>query len=256
MVVAGIDCGARNTKTVIMKDNKIIGKASISTDFDTEKALNKCLGLALKDAGLSKEHIQKVMITGAGKDSVKTEYMKLNEIKAIAKGAIYFFPNARTVVDVGAEESRVIKIDNRGNIVDFAVNEKCAAGAGIFIETMARALEVSVEEMGKLALKSKKDISINAQCVIFAESEVVSLIHSQTPKEDISRGIFDALASRIVSMVKKVGIDFDVVITGGVAYSIGFIEAIKKGLGSDRIYTPKEPEYIAATGAAIIALEK
>lgn len=255
MITMGIDCGARNTKAVIMKDKKIISKVIMPTGFDPEMVFNKSLELTLRDAGLSEKDIQRIAITGIGRGFIKMEYMQVNEMKAIAKGVTYFFPNAKTIIDVGAEESKVIKMDDKGNIIDFDINEKCAAGAGIFIETMARALEVSVEEMSELALKSKGAISINAQCVIFAESEVVSLIHAKIPKEDISKAIYNALAARIVSMIKRVGTDPDVVIAGGVAHNVAFIEAIRREIGLDKIYIPKGPEYIAAIGAAIIAAE-
>jgi benzoyl-CoA reductase subunit D len=256
MITAGIDCGAKNTKTVIMKDGKIIGKGSVPTGFDQEKAVEDSLAKAVSAAGVSKGDIQKIFGTGSGKNSVKMADDTINDIKVMAKGATYFFPNARTVADVGAEEGRAAKIDETGNPVDFAINEKCAAGAGAFIEAMGRALETPLEEMGPLALKSDKEIPMNAQCAIFAESEVVGLIHAKTEKQDISKAIHDSMASRIVSMIRRIGVNKDVVMIGGVAYNPGFVTAMKRELDLDQIHIPDDPEYGAAVGAAVLAGEK
>jgi len=157
------------------------------------------------------------------------------------------------VADVGAEEGRAAKVDEKGNVVDFAMNEKCAAGAGAFIEAMSRALETPLEQLGPLALSSNKSIPMNAQCTIFAESEVVGLIHAKTEKKDISKAIHDAIAARIVSMVRRIGVNPDVVMIGGVAYNPGFVAALRRELGLEKVYIPDMPEYGAAVGAAAVA---
>jgi benzoyl-CoA reductase subunit D len=256
MITAGIDCGAKNTKTVILKDGKIIGKGSVLTGFDQEKAVADSLASALEAAGLDKEAVEKIGGTGSGKKSIKMADEEVNDIKAMAKAANFFFPNARTVTDVGAEEGRAVKIDEKGDVVDFAINEKCAAGAGAFIEAMARALEVTLEEMGPMCLKSDKSIPMNAQCAIFAESEVVGLIHAKTDKIDISRAIHDAMASRIVSMICRVGVNEDVVMIGGVGYNPGLVELMKKELHVENLFIPDDPEFGAAVGAAVVAKEE
>ena len=255
MITAGIDCGAKNTKTIIMKNGKIIGKGMVLTGFDQEKAVEESLGQALKDSGNAKDDIQKIYATGSGQKAVKIADDSVDEIKAMAKGANFFFPNARTVTDVGAEEGRAAKIDEKGNPLDFAINEKCAAGAGAFIESMARALDVTIEEMGPLCLQSDKEIPMNAQCVIFAESEVVGLIHAKTGKPEISKAIHDSMASRMASIIRRIGLNEDIVMVGGVGYNPGFISALKRELKVDAIYIPDEPEYCAAVGAAVVAAE-
>ncbi len=255
MITAGIDCGAKNTKTIILKDGRIIGKGLVPTGFDQEKAVEDSLEQAAKNAGISKDDLQKIYGTGSGSKAVKMADDTVNEIKAMAKGANFFFPSARTVVDVGAEEGRAAKIDEKGNPMDFAINEKCAAGAGTFIEVMARALDVTIEEMGPLCLESDKEIPINAQCVIFAESEVVGLIHSKTEKSDISKAIHDSMASRIVSIIRRIGVNEDIVMVGGVGYNPGFMLAMKKELKVNNIYIPDEPEYGTAVGTAVVAAE-
>ncbi|MEA2040464.1 MAG: acyl-CoA dehydratase activase [Thermodesulfobacteriota bacterium] len=254
MITAGIDCGAKNTKTIIMKDGQIIGKGIVFTGFDQEAAVNESFEAALKDAGVAKDDIQKIFGTGSGSSNIKMAEETVNDIKAMAKGGFYFFPNARTVTDVGAEEGRAVKISEDGNVEDFAINEKCAAGAGAFIEAMGRALETPLEEMGPLSLKSDKEIPMNAQCVIFAESEVVGLIHAKTELQDISKAIHDAMASRIVSMIRRVGVNNDVVMIGGVGYNPGFISSMETQLDT-KIHVPDNPEFGAAVGAALVAAE-
>ena len=256
MITAGIDCGAKNTKTVIIKDGEVIGKGLVLTGFDPEKAVEESLDIAIQAAGVARNDIRRIGGTGSGKNAVKFADDDISDIKAMSKGAIFFFPNARTVADVGAEEGRAAKIDEKGNPVDFAINEKCAAGAGVFIEAMARALEVSIEEMGPLSLQSNKKIPMNAQCVVFAESEVVGLIHAKTEKQDISKAIHDAMASRVVSMVRQIGVNKDVAMIGGVGYNPGFVAAMLRELKVEEIFIPDEPEYGAAVGAAVVAAEE
>ena len=256
MITAGIDCGAKNTKTIIMKDGQIIGKASVLSGFDQEKAVNESLEKALQAAGVSRDDVDKIGGTGSGKNSIKMADTLVNDIKAMGKAANYFFPNARTVADVGAEEGRAVKIDEKGNVVDFAINEKCAAGAGAFIEAMGRALETPLEQMGPLALTSDAEIPMNAQCAIFAESEVVGLIHAKTKVKDISKAIHDSMASRVVSMIRRVGVNQDVAMVGGVGYNPGFVESMRRELKLDKIYIPDDPEYGAAVGAAVVAEEQ
>jgi len=256
MITAGIDCGAKNTKTIIMKDGQIIGKGSVLTGFDQQKAVEESLNMAIEAAGISRDDIEKIGGTGSGRDSIEVADEKVNDIKAMGKAAYYFFPNARTVADVGAEEGRTAKLDKNGNAVDFAINEKCAAGAGAFIEAMARALEITLEEMGPLCMQSDKEIPMHAQCAIFAESEVVGLIHAKTDKPHISKAIHDAMASRIVSMIRRIGVNEDVVMLGGVAYNPGFVDAMNRELKLEKIHIPDDPEYGEAVGAAIVVGEE
>ncbi len=256
MITAGIDCGAKNTKTVILKDGEVIGKGKVLTGFDQVKAVEESLDIAIQAAGIVRDDIQRICGTGSGKNAVKIADNDVNDIKAMSKGAIFFFPNARTVADVGAEEGRAAKIDEKGNPVDFAINEKCAAGAGTFIEAMARALEVTVEEMGPLCLQSDKKIPMNAQCVIFAESEVVGLIHAKTKKQDISKAIHDSMAGRIGSLIRRIGVNKDVAMIGGLGYNPGFMAAMVRELKVEKIHVSDEPEYGAAVGAAVVAAEQ
>jgi len=255
MISAGIDCGAKTTKAVILKDGKILGKDKVLTGFDRANAAEDCLNKAMQAAGIARRDIQRICGTGTGKESIALADEDVNDITAMSKAAAFFFPTARTAADVGAEEGRAARIDENGNPIDFVVNERCAAGAGIFIEAMARALEVTIEEMGSLSLQSSTKIPINAQCVIFAESEVVGLLHAKTEKSDIIRAVHDAMAGRIASMIRRIGIKQDLVVLGGVADSPGFMAALRRELRIDTILVPGEPEYGAAVGAAVVAAE-
>ncbi len=258
MITVGIDCGAKNTKTVILKDGEIVAKTYALTGFDQVAAVNKSFEKALEEAGISRDQVSKVFGTGSGKASVKKSGVcdeTVNDIKAMGKGARFYVPGTRTVADVGAEEGRAAKLDENGNPVDFAINEKCAAGAGAFIEAMGRALETSVAEMGALALQSDKQIPMNAQCAIFAESEVVGLIHAKTPKQDISKAIHDSMASRIVSMIRRIGVNEEVALIGGVGRNPAFVEAVKRELNLEKLHIPEAPEYVASVGAAVVAAE-
>ena len=174
---------------------------------------------------------------------------------ADAKAGVYLYPKARTIIDVGAEEARAVKCDDKGIMMDFVVNERCAAGAGAFIEAMARALEVKLEDMGPLSLKAERASPINASCVIFGESDVVSLIHRQESKPEIARAVFDAMADRVSSMIHRLGINPDVILVGGVAKDVGFVASLKRKLGVD-VLIPEFPEYAGALGAALVAASR
>ena len=255
VITAGIDMGAKNVKVVILEDNKILSKGMILGGFDQKASAEKVFNETLEKAGLSRDNIEHVVATGAGKDVAPYANGEISMMGADALGGAFLFPSARTVIDVGAEEGRAVKCDEEGKMLDFVINERCAAGAGTFVEAMSRALEVKLEELGPLALKAEKAVPMNAQCTIFAESEVVSLIHAKTPKADISRAIHDAIADRIASMTRRLGVQRDVVLVGGVAKNPGFIESLKRALGVD-LLVPDEPEFVGALGAALAATRK
>jgi len=256
MITAGIDVGAKFAKVVILKDGQVLARAKTLMGFDLLKSASDVFEMALKDAGLSRGDIQRVVATGMGGNAIlQRPQINADEtvsgVVAGAAGAFQVVPTVRTVIDVGAEEGRGIKVEG-GKVKDFVINERCAAGAGTFIEAMARALEVKVEDMGPLSLKSVNAIPMNAQCCVFAESEVVSLIHSKVSKEDVSKAIHDAIAGRISSMVLRIGVEKDVVLIGGCALNPGFLPPLEKELHTS-IIVPEFPEFVSALGAAVIA---
>lgn len=251
MIQVGIDVGAKFIKAVVVKDGNVVAKEQVPTGFESKENAEKLFERIIKSVGISKDDVNSVTSTGSGRKVVDFATKSVTDVTASSRGAISLHPNVKTVIDVGAEEGRSIRCNEEGKIVDFAINEKCAAGAGSFTEAMARALEISLEDFGDLSLKSNKEIPMNAQCAVFAESEVVSLLHAKIPKEDIAKAINDAVASRITSMVRKVGFEKEIALVGGVAYNVGFINSLETDL-QEKIIIPKSPEYIGAYGAALI----
>ena len=256
MITAGIDCGAKNTKTVILSDGRIIGASSVPTGLGQCAAVKKSLEIALDHSRITRNQLGHIGGTGSGAAAISEADTEVHNITAISMAAPYFFPNARTVADIGAEEVCLAKCDEHGRVVDFALNERCAAGAGVFIEAMARALEIPVEQMGSEALASHSSVIMNAQCTVFAESEVVGLIHAKTEKKDISKAIHDAMARRIVSMIHRIGVTPDIVMLGGVSRNVGLVAALQRELGVETIFIPENPELGAAVGAALVAAEQ
>jgi predicted CoA-substrate-specific enzyme activase len=255
MITAGIDIGAKNIKVVLVKDGEVVARSMIPAGIDTREASEKALQEALSAASIARGDIEKFLATGTGRKDCPFTTEEVTEVGAAARGARALLQNCRTVIDVGAEEGRSMRLDENGKVVDFAFNEKCAAGAGAFAEAMARALETTVEDLGPMALQSDHPVPMNAQCAVFAESEVVTLIHAKTPRQDIARAVLDAIASRITSMVRKVGFEKDIAVIGGVALNPGFVEAVKRGLEMD-VHVPDEPQYVGALGAALLAAER
>ena len=252
MVTAGVDVGAATVKAVILKDGQIVGRSVFKVELEREEACEEAFDKALTDAAIDRSDVEHIIATGTGRDEVSFANDTITDIIAGARGAAWLFPGIRTVIDVGAEEARGIKADRSGKVISYAKNEKCAAGVGAFADAMARALEIGLDEMGPLSLKSTEDIAMNAACVVFAESEVVSLIHARKSKENIAKAVHEAIATRITSMLRRVGIEKEVAIIGGMAKNIGVIECLNKHLGVE-LRVPEDPRIMCAVGAALIA---
>jgi benzoyl-CoA reductase subunit D len=250
-----VDVGAKTTKAVVVENENILGRSSlVPTGFDPSAAAEHALSQALDGAGLDPSAVERIVSTGTGAKAVPIASASISDVRAAARGTSYLIPSARMVIDVGAEEGRSVRIDEDGRVLDFAINDRCAAGAGAFVEAMSHALEIPLEEMGALALESSVEVPINAQCVVFAESEVISLIHAKTAKPDIARAVHDAIASRISSMVRRMGIEKDVVLVGGMANNVGFRDALERSL-KEELMVPEAPEHVCATGAALEAAQ-
>jgi len=253
MNTAGVDIGIKTTKVVLLNCDKIIARSCVLTGWKPQQAGESALTAALADARMARDDVTQIVATGAGRQAFSLAKRNVTEVTADARALALLHPQVRTVIDVGAEEARALKC-TAGRMLDFAVNEKCAAGAGVFIETMARTLEVSLDEMGALSLQAVGAATLNSQCTVFAESEVVSLIHTQTPKAEIVRAVHDAIAGRVASLARRVGAEPEIALVGGIAHNIGFIDAVKRELAVD-IIVPRDPEFIGALGAALIARE-
>jgi predicted CoA-substrate-specific enzyme activase len=218
------------------------------------ESARKAFELALKDAGLKEDDIKRVVATGYGRVSIPFAEKTVTEITCHGKGAFFMDSTVRTVIDIGGQDSKVIRLDDEGNVIDFVMNDKCSAGTGRFLEVMARTLGVSIEEMGKVVEKAKEDITITSMCTVFAESEVISLIAQNKDQRDIIHALNKAVASKAVSLIERVGRKGSYMMTGGVAKNRGVVTAIEKKLG-EKILIPPEPQIIGALGAALIALE-
>lgn len=256
MIVAGIDVGSKNIQVVVLKDGEVATRFSVASGFDQEASARQGIETAAAELGLAVGDIDFIVATGVGRKAIPFARHQVTEVAADARGASALMPAARTVIDVGAEEARAIRIEEGGRVLDFAVNEKCAAGAGAFVEAMSRALEVNLQRFGEISLESTEAIPMNAQCTVFAESEVVSLIHSNTPQKDIARAVHDAMAGRVSAMARRAGLQEPVVIGGGVAHNLGFVKALEDTLGVSELHVLPFPEYLGAHGAALIALDK
>ncbi|MEJ2739344.1 MAG: acyl-CoA dehydratase activase [Dehalococcoidia bacterium] len=252
MIVAGIDIGGKNVHVVIMKDGEVIARGRASTGINKTKVAESTYIDSLKIAGLAHENVEYAIATGSSARRATFVNSTIPDATADACGVITLIPSARTIIDVGAEEGRAIKISPEGKVLDFAVNDKCASGTGAFVDTMARALELDIDEMARISLQSTTTIPLNAQCAVFGESEVVSLIHAKVPKHDIARAVHDAIAGRISAITRIVGLEKDIVLIGGVAHNVGLIDALTREIGTD-IIVPDNPDYAGALGAAITA---
>ena len=248
----GIDVGSTASKCVILKDGKeIVGKSLINVGAGTSGP-DRAISDVLADAKMKREDMAFTLATGYGRNSLEGIADKqMSELSCHARGASFLYPDVHTVIDIGGQDVKVLHIEN-GNMVNFQMNDKCAAGTGRFLDVMAKVLEVKVQDLGALGEKSQKRISISSTCTVFAESEVISQLAKGTDKCDIIDGIHRAIASRVVGLVHRVGVSPRVVMTGGVAQNIGVVKALSEGLHADIAVSPLT-QYVGALGAALFA---
>lgn len=252
MVYAGIDVGSKNVHITFVKDSKVILKDQTQTGIYKSKAAEELFKGMLKQAEIKKEDVKRIITTGGWGESITFADGYVPDMTADAYCIHKLFPEARTVIGVGAETIRVTKLDSQGMVFDFAINEKCAAGNGTFIDAMARALEITTPQMAEISLQSTRDIHVNAQCAVFGESEVISLIHQEIPKPDIARAVHNAVARRIGAIAKGIGLEKEVIMIGGAANNKGLVELLKKELNME-INIPEAPGFIGSIGAAYAA---
>ena len=255
MHALGIDVGSLTTKAVILDSDGILAssimpsgdEADLSAKMAAEQASNQ-VEISLDDCG--------IVSTGIGGKSVSFSQQHKAVATCMARGTRYLFPSARMVIDMGAESSTVIKINERGRLSEWASQDKCAAGTGLFLQQMAKIMELPLAEMSQLSLKAKSRADISSTCAVFAESEVISHVHRDppTPREEIVAGIYFSVVSRIVSLCKRVGIEKDVAAIGGVALNNGLVSILEEEIGF-KILVPDMPQITTALGAAIIARE-
>lgn len=249
---AGIDVGNQAVKAVILKGAEILSWAVIRKGVNGEKAIIEAMGAALARAGVNEADIASTIATGAGRRLASQAQRTYTDIHCAGRGATWLYPGATTVVDMGAEECRILKCNSQGKVVDFFKNDKCAAGVGMFIETMARVVGVTLEEAGVLSLKSQKNLDLSTSCVIFAESEVVSLVNRGESVADVLRAVHTAAAAKTASLLRRLWAGGDIVLIGGVARNGGYVERLKQQVKA-RLLIPENPEIVTALGAALLA---
>lgn len=256
MITAGCDIGSRTAKAVIIENGNILSTAVIPARVDPRMSATEVMDLCMSHAGISRENIQRIVGTGYGQMQIPDVHRCESEITCHAKGAFFQIPSARMVIDIGGQDSKVIKMDENGKVIRYSYNDKCAAGTGRFLEIMADALNVELEHMGEAGLTFKEKLSISNQCVIFAETEVVSLINEEKEAGDILNALFRAMAHRVASQARTMEVERDVVMTGGVAKNIGVFDALSKSLNiAVKTLDTIDPQLNGALGAAIIARE-
>ena len=256
MYVLGIDSGSTSTNAVIMDQNrKIVAFSVVRTGAKSGESAEKVLRDVLGKASLSREEISWIVSTGYGRVSIAFADENVTEISCHGKGAHYFNPDIRTILDIGGQDSKAIRLSETGEVRDFVMNDKCAAGTGRFLEMIARTLEVSLDELGAIALEAREKIEITSMCSVFAESEVISLIANNKEKADIAGGVCGAIANKAFGLLRRVGLECDFMMTGGVAKNPGVVRAVEERIGNP-LYICPEPEIVGATGAALYALEQ
>ena len=256
MYVLGIDSGSTSTNAVIMdQDRKIRAFSVVRTGAKSGVSAQKALDDVLQKASLGREDISWIVSTGYGRVSIPFADENVTEISCHGKAAHYFNPGIRTILDIGGQDSKAIKLSESGEVKDFVMNDKCAAGTGRFLEMIARTLEVTLDELGAIALESKEKIEITSMCSVFAESEVISLIANNKEKADIADGVCHAIANKAFGLLRRVGMEPEFMMTGGVAKNPGVVHAVEEKIGA-KLYICPEPEIVGATGAALYALEK
>jgi predicted CoA-substrate-specific enzyme activase len=253
MITAGIDIGSTTTKAVLLnQDLKIIGFSLKPTGANNRETAKNVFYETLNQSGIQREHVFKIYTTGYGRENIPFADKHITEITCHAMGIHSFFPAAKTIIDIGGQDTKGIQIDKAGKVQNFVMNDKCAAGTGRFLDVMARALNIKVDALTDLAQQSTKIVKISSMCTVFAESEVVSLVAKGVPASDIIKGIHDAVAERSTIMLKRLNVMEPIAMSGGVAKNKGLVLCLEAKLGA-AIKIPELPQFIGAVGAATLA---
>ncbi|MFH1980611.1 MAG: acyl-CoA dehydratase activase [Pseudomonadota bacterium] len=253
MLTAGIDVGSISAKAALVQDDRILATEVILTGYNASRAGEAVLDSLLAGCGIAKADISRIVATGYGRNSVTIADKAVTEITCHAAGAHLLNPDVRFVIDIGGQDSKAIAIDADGRVIDFAMNDKCAAGTGRFLEVMARALEVDLDDFGDLSLKAEQPAVISSLCTVFAESEVISLISRGETRENIIAGIHASIGARVMAMANRVGLREPIMMTGGVAKNAGVVKALSDKCGRSISVSP-HAQVNGAIGAALIAV--
>jgi predicted CoA-substrate-specific enzyme activase len=256
MRALGIDVGNLTTKAVILDGDRVAASSVITTDDEAEVSARAAVDEVLKQTGITLDDGVYIVSTGAGGKDMSLSQQSKSLTTCLARGIYRLFPSVRMSIDMGAESSTVIKVSDRGRLNDWVNQDKCAAGTGIFLQQMAKLMQMPLDEMAVLSLEAKGRADITSTCAVFAESEVISHVHREppTPKEDIVAGIYYSVVSRVISLCKRIGTERDVAVTGGVGLNRGLVKILEDELGLS-VLVPEQPQLVAALGAAVLAQE-
>ena len=253
---AGVDVGSTETKAIVIDgDLRIAGRALIDTGANVVVAAERAFQLALGDGGLEERQVGCVAGTGYGRYRVTFGDLQVTEISCHGRGAVHMFPLTRTVVDMGGQDTKAIKVNARGEILDFCMNDKCAAGSGRFLGAAAAALEIPLAELGPTALRGDRPVAISTTCTVFAESEVLSWLSRGRRIEDILAGVHRSIVTRAIALMRRVGIESEVAFTGGVSKNAGVRAALVDALGMP-VSVSADSQFMGALGAALFAMDR
>jgi predicted CoA-substrate-specific enzyme activase len=248
----GIDIGSSASKCIIMKNGEeVIGKSVISVGTGTSGP-DRVVKAALNDAGLEMKDMNFVIATGYGRNSITEATLEMSELSCHAYGTHFLFPDARTVIDIGGQDAKVLNISDDGSLINFVMNDKCAAGTGRFLDVMSRILEVDISELGLYSALSTKHVNISSTCTVFAESEVISQLSKAVHKNDIIKGIHKSVAGKVSGLARRIGLKANIVLTGGLAQNTGLVKELEDELGH-KIQTSPLSQFAGALGAARLA---
>jgi len=256
LIGAGVDVGSTQTKAILLNQRReIAARALIDTGANVAKAAERGFDEALAGAGLRRDQVAYVVGTGYGRYKVTFGDAQITEISCHAKGAAFIFPGTRTVIDMGGQDAKGIRVGEAGEVKDFVMNDKCAAGTGRFLANAAEAIGLSLEEIGEISLRATNPVRLSTVCTVFVESDIMAYLAQGKKVEDILGGVHSAIAARTVALVRRVGIEPEVTFTGGVARNIGMVRALEEKLGLALNVSP-ESHFVGALGAALWALER
>lgn len=256
-IVAGCDVGSLTSKAVIMKDGKIIGKSIIKSKPRPQDSAEAVMAGALSTAGIAPDEIEYCIGTGYGREKIPFVKEVKSEISCHGKGARWLLPSVQTVIDIGGQDCKAMKVDPNGKVTRFNANDKCASGTGRFLEVMAKVLNVDIDELGRFSGKAKSPITLASACTVWAQADVIKYINSGVALEDIGAGINTAMAQRVAILVNAVKPEGDILMTGGVAKNVGVVSTLEKLIGRKIKKTRKaDPQIAGAIGAALLSMEK
>ena len=253
MIVAGCDIGSLTAKAVILRDGEVLASHVMRDDRNPEESARKIIAAVLLQADISMDDIQYLVGTGYGRKRIPFVNDVISEIACHAMAVKWILPSARTIIDVGGQDAKAIRVDDKGNVVRYVYNDKCASGTGRFLEIMSAAMEVDLEELGQKSLESENPIKISNQCTVFAETEVISQMNSGAKLSDVINGLHRAMAHRVASLARSIEIEKDVAMSGGVAKNIGMYRALEDALDMKFSRVASDPQINGALGAALFA---